>query len=535
MKNDRPWWKRVVFYQIYMPSFCDGNKDGIGDFVGITSKLHYLKELGIGGVWLTPFYPSPKVDNGYDISDYKAIDPAYGTMENFDEFIKEAHRNGIKVIIDMVLNHTSSEHQWFKESRSSLTSPKRNWYIWRKPIKEGVPNNWESFFGGSAWEYDETTGEYYYHSFAKEQVDLNWSNEELRLAMSEALQFWIDKGIDGFRLDVINNLTLQQELKNNPYLENGEQNHLYDVNQEGIHETIKEIKQFVNKYQDKFLVGEISSDDLKLIRSYAGKELLDTTFNFNLGSKAQFEINDFYQEISLMKDTYIIDYPTLFFGSHDMSRYRSRFQLELREVKLLAAFMLCFRGVPFIYYGEEIGMEDRIYLDIKDAMDIQGNLAYHQALKDGKTVKEALFILNKKGRDKSRNIMQWSEDIYGGFSTTNPWLPPNNSFNECNVASQKQQSESIYTCYRKLIKLRNEFSALQTGELCNLSCEDGIISFVRVQEDVSVLIMLNFTENEKDLSDLNLEAKQILYSSIYDKTDYTRLERKEALIVFLSL
>lgn len=300
----KQWWKATVFYQIYMPSFCDSNHDGIGDFAGISSKLEYLKRLGVGGIWLTPFYASPKVDQGYDISDYYSIDPDYGTMEDFEEFIQKAHELGIKVISDVVINHTSTEHQWFKESRSSLANPKRDWYIWKEPVEGKEPNNWESFFGEKAWEYEEQTGMYYYHSFAKEQVDLNWTNPEVKQAVLEMLDFWVKKGIDGFRLDVINNLTLTDTMLDNPYDEDGKQIHKYDVNQNGIHDFMKELKEYLSKEKELFLVGEISSDDVEIIHSFTGDGQLDTTFNFNLGSMETFEFDAFYRQIEKMTELY---------------------------------------------------------------------------------------------------------------------------------------------------------------------------------------------------------------------------------------
>lgn len=544
-KMSIPWWKKTVFYQIYMPSFCDGNQDGIGDFVGITSKLPYLKELGVQGIWLTPFYPSPKVDNGYDISDYRAIDPDYGTMIDFDSFLQKAHSLGIYVIVDMVLNHTSTEHVWFKESKSSINNSKRDWYIWRKPNSENItnhndtlkqdrlPNNWRSFFGEKAWEFDEATGEYYYHSFAKEQADLNWANSEMKQAMFAVLQFWLDKGIDGFRLDVINNLTLSETLQDNPYDEKGEQVHLYDVNQEGIHSVIQEIKQFVHQFENKFLVGEISSDQLELIHSYVGSEELDTTFNFNLGSKKNFEIKDFYHEIDKMQCYDENDYPTLFFGSHDMARYPSRFRFGEKESKLLATFMLCFRGIPFIYYGEEIGMLNRECKELVSARDVQGILAYKQALAEGKSMEEALEQLNERGRDKSRNLMQWSNEDNGGFSATEPWLPSDGNYNVRNVAILEKQPNSIYGCYRALLKLRKEWGILQTGSLQNLICEEGMIQFQRKENNIIILVLLNVSNKTKDLSSLKLDKGQILYTSFYNKESVHVLEGKQAMVVKL--
>ena len=294
---EKVWWKETVFYEIYMPSFKDGNNDGIGDFKGIASKLDYLHKLGVKGIWLTPFYPSPKVDNGYDISDYYNVDKDYGTLEDFKDFLEKAHKLDIKVIGDIVLNHTSSEHPWFKESRRSKDNEKRDFYIWRK----GKPNNWESFFGGDAWEYDDVTKEYYYHAFAKEQVDLNWANPRVYDEMIKVLKFWLDLGVDGFRFDVINFLTVNEDLSdNNPYDENGEQIHKFDKNQKGILDIIRRLaKEIKNIKEDAFLVGEVGSEDLNDLIDYSGKDLLDVVFNFNLGSMESFSAEKIYKEYSV--------------------------------------------------------------------------------------------------------------------------------------------------------------------------------------------------------------------------------------------
>ncbi|WP_257959032.1 alpha-glucosidase [Bacillus sp. V3-13] len=418
----KQWWKEAIFYEIYMPSYMDGNGDGIGDFKGIISKLDYLKELGITGIWLTPFYPSPKIDNGYDISGYYSIDPDYGSMEDFELFIKEAHARGIKVIADLVLNHTSSEHEWFKESRSSKSSPKRDWYIWQDPVQGKPPSNWESFFGGPAWEWDEQTEQYYYHAFAKEQVDLNWSNPEVKQAMYDVMKFWINKGIDGFRLDVINFLTVQNHFTDNPFNEEtGEQIHQYDKDQKGVLSVIAEIASFVKQNGDLFLVGEVGSEDLELLKNYCGDGLLDVVFNFNLGSIQNFDLDRIFTELQEMERQYRNDQiPTLFFGSHDMPRYLSRFwgnEGGTDKAKLIAMLMLSAKGVPFIYYGEEIGMTNFEALSIEQMRDIQGITAYQLAVNNGNDEKTALKLANEKNRDKSRSPMQWDGSKYGGFST----------------------------------------------------------------------------------------------------------------------
>ncbi|WP_052737669.1 alpha-glucosidase [Bacillus sp. SA1-12] len=497
------WWKKAVFYEVYMPSFADGNEDGIGDFKGLTKKLDYFTNLGIDCLWLTPFYSSPKVDNGYDISDYYQIDQDYGTMADFDHFIDEAHKRNIKVIADLVLNHTSSEHVWFKESISDRNHPKRDWYIWKDPIDGKPPNNWESFFGGSAWEFDEKSGQYYYHAFAKEQVDLNWTNPEVKDAMFEMMAFWLNKGIDGFRLDVINFLKVKNTFENNPIDENNQQIHQYDKDQAGIYEVMKEISAFVHQFPDKVLVGEVGSEDIDLLATYSGKNKLDVVFNFNLGSIPDFQVETIFEQLKKMEEVHHKDQlPTLFFSSHDMPRHISRFAeegLEEERAKLLATLMLTAKGVPFLYYGEEIGMRDLVHEDITFMKDIQGFTAYELAIQEGKTKEEALIIANEKSRDKSRSPMQWDESENCGFSTKKPWLSFPITSEGMNVRQQLSQSDSILSYYKKLLELRRNHPALQHGEYQLLEMNGDLIYFIKAAEDERVMVLINFGRKEAAL------------------------------------
>lgn len=287
----KKWWKETVFYQIYMPSYADSDGDGYGDFKGITSKLDYLKDLGIKGIWLTPFLKSPKVDNGYDVADYYEVDPTYGTKADFDNFLKEAHKRNIKVIMDMVLNHTSTDCKWFQEAKKSRENPYRDYYIWKDK-----PNNWESFFGGTAWEFDSNTNQYYYHKFDEKMADLNWSNLNVVDEVQKVLQFWLDAGIDGFRLDVINFLTTDGITNDNP-MKDGNQIHLHDIDQPGVKEAMKMIKSTVNTYKDRFIVGEIGSDKIEVLKQYQSEELLDVVFNFNFGSIPAFSAERIFNEL----------------------------------------------------------------------------------------------------------------------------------------------------------------------------------------------------------------------------------------------
>lgn len=491
------WWKESVFYEIYMPSFKDGNSDGIGDFKGITSKLEYLHNLGIKGIWLTPFYPSPKVDNGYDISDYYNVDKDYGTLEDFKNFLEKAHSLNIKIIVDIVLNHTSSEHPWFKESRSSKDNDKRDFYIWRKD----KPNNWESFFGGDAWEYDDVTKEYYYHAFAKEQVDLNWANPKVYNEMVKVLKYWLDLGVDGFRFDVINFLTVKEDLSNNnPYDENGEQIHIYDKNQKGILDIIKNLaKDIKNIKEDAFLVGEVGSEDLDDLIDYSGKDLLDVVFNFNLGSMGSFSTEKIYKEISEMDSRYSEDQiPTIFFNSHDMERSISRFNPKGDNngiERAMAALLLTSYGVPFMYFGEEIGMKNLFCNDISKMNDIQGITKYNIEINKGKSEKEALESANKSSRDKSRSPMQWDNSKYYGFSEVEPWINIDDKKDIETVDYCENNSDSLLNIYKDLIKLRYNNEVLLYGRYEDISLDNDVLSFERKLNEKRIKVIINFSNS----------------------------------------
>jgi glycosidase len=490
------WWKQSTFYEIYMPSFKDGNGDGIGDFAGLASKLDYLEELGIDGLWLTPFYPSPRVDNGYDISNYYSVDPDYGTMADFEAFIQEARKRGIRVIADLVLNHTSSAHPWFRESKSSKDSPKRDWYIWRDE-----PNNWESFFSGSAWEYDEGTGQYYYHAFAKEQVDLNWKNPEVKEAMFDVMKFWLEKGVDGFRLDVINFLKVSDKFQDNPYdPDKQEQIHLYDQNQEGILTVIAEIAEFVHQYPGKFLVGEIGSEDIDILKEYSGPGKLDVVFNFNIGSIHEFDPERVYRELAKTEEAYDPSQtPTLFFSSHDMSRFISRFGGSEERAKLVATLMLTAKGVPFIYQGDEIGMRDWVADDIAQMKDVQGVLAYEEAINAGKSEKEALEEANGRCRDKSRTPIQWGPGNFAGFSEREPWISVPRDAANLHVEAQEMDPGSMLSWYKRLLKLRKQHPSLSLGEYGQLHFEEGVIFYIKKDPSEQIIVALNFSNQSKTL------------------------------------
>lgn len=487
----KKWWKEAVFYQIYMPSYADSNGDGYGDFVGMTQKLDYLQGIGVKGIWLTPFLTSPKVDNGYDIANYYEIDPTYGTKADFDVFLKETHKRGIKVIMDMVLNHTSTDCEWFQESQKSVNNPYRDYYIWKDK-----PNNWESFFGGTAWQKDTLTNQYYYHKFDKRMADLNWSNPKVVAEVEKVLRFWLNCGVDGFRLDVINFLTTDGITADNP-MKDGVQEHLNDINQSGVSAAMKKIKSVVNEYEDCFVVGEIGSDKIEVLKKYQSPDLLDVVFNFNFGSIDKFSAKRIFDELQSMEKN-MSNYPTLFFGSHDMPRMIDRLAEGNPDKALaLAALILTAKGVPFIYYGEEIGMHNITAQNSNEMVDIQGKTHYQLALDKGKNPEEALVEGNKHNRDKSRGPMQWNANAFAGFSTEKSWIKINANYKEVNVQNLEKKENSILKNYKELIALRNKEKALQFGKYDKLEYKEGQISFTRSYDGDTITTIINFGTEKK--------------------------------------
>ena len=506
------WWKETVFYEIYMPSYKDSDGDGYSDFKGITEKLDYIQTLGVKGIWLTPFLKSPMVDNGYDVSSYEEINETYGTLEDFKTFIAEAHKRGIKVIMDVVVNHTSTDHMWFQESRKSKDNPYRDYYIW-----EDQPNNWESFFGGSAWEYDVETQQYYYHQFDVKMADLNWKNPKVVEEVQDVLRFWLGMGIDGFRLDVINFLTTEGVTTDNPIGANGKQVHLHDIDQKGVKQAMKIIKKTVNEYDNRFIVGEIGSDKIEVLKQYQGSELLDVVFNFNFGSISEFSAQRIFDELQSMENN-MSNYPTLFFGSHDMPRLRSRLAKDNpKRAYALAVLMLTAKGVPFIYFGEEIGMKNHIANSFSEIKDIQGVTNYELAIDEGKTLEEALIIGNEHNRDKSRSPMQWNSESFSGFSSSKSWIPLNPDYITLNVAQQEKDKESMLSKYRELIALRNAEPVLQYGYYDKLEMKDDCLHFVRSFNGSEISVIINF--GKAVTFDLPEGAKIFLGSSILQTDD----------------
>jgi len=484
--NEHPWWKETVFYQIYMPSFQDSDGNGISDFRGMSSRLDYLQSLGIKGIWLTPFLSSPKVDNGYDVADYYHIDPVYGTQDDFRIFLTEAHKRNIKVIMDMVLNHTSTDSKWFQESRKSKDNPYRNYYIWKDK-----PNNWESFFGGGAWKLDSLTNQYYLHKFAVRMADLNWANPAVVTEIQKVLRFWLDQGVDGFRFDVINFLNTDDIITDNP-VKDGKLQAVYNINQPGVKKAIAIIRATVNEYKDRFTVGEVGNDQIDVLQQYQSPQLLDVVFNFNFGSIPAFSVDRLFNELQSM-EKHMPGYPTLFFGSHDNPRIMDRLAGgSVKRANALAVLMLTAKGVPFIYYGEETGMKNITANSYDEIADIQGKTFYKLAMDAGKTKDEALLEGNNHNRDKSRSPMQWDGTANAGFTTGKPWIKLNENYPEVNVSKEMHQENSMLNTYKALLKMRNKEKALQYGGYGKLERHDDMILFTRTYLAEKITVMINF-------------------------------------------
>lgn len=478
------WWEKAVFYEIYLPSFYDSNQDGIGDFKGIQEKIPYLEKLGVDGLWLTPFYPSPKIDNGYDVADYCGVDPQYGTLQDLEQLIKEAKKRGLRIIIDVVFNHTSTAHPWFQEGLQNPASPKREWYIWRDE-----PNNWESFFGGSAWEYDENSQQYYYHSFAKEQADLNWRNPEVKEAIYQILEFWIAKGVSGFRFDVINNLSTAADFTDNPYDKSGNQIHQYDVNQTGVMGVLKEINTFIKTRDPKlFTVAEISSDQLAVIEQYVGEDLFDTAFNFNLGSQKTFDPAKLVHELKTINEANSSKLPTLFFNSHDMSRSFNRLAEENSACyRLLTVLLMINHGVTFLFQGEELGLGDFIPETITDIRDIQAKNKYGEVINElGAVV--ALKEANLVNRDRSRGMLPWQQD--------SGWI---------GAAVNNFEEKEIFSWYQELIRIRHEEGPFLPLE--NIRIQNGQLTY----NTGNYLIVLNFSDQETIFTPVSGEIRENIW------------------------
>lgn len=528
----KTWWKESVVYQIYPRSFMDSNNDGIGDIKGITSKLDYLKNLGIDVIWLSPVFKSPNDDNGYDISDYEDIMDEFGTMSDFDELLSEAHNRGIKIIMDLVVNHSSDEHKWFVEARKSKDNPYRDYYIWRDGKDGSTPNNWDSIFSGSAWEYDEETNQYFLHLFSKKQPDLNWENENLRQAVYSMMKFWLDKGIDGFRMDVCNLFSKAEGL---PDIGEEGPEGIY-MNGPKIHDYLHEMnKEVLSKY-DIMTVGETPGVSPKHARDYVGEDRdeLNMVFHFELMDLPNAS-DKFYKKpykLTDIKNIFMkwydglenIGWNSLFMNNHDQPRMVSRFgndsKYRIESAKMLATLIHTFKGTPYIYQGEEIGMTNICFDDIKKYRDIETINYYNEKIKneDEKSLIERIKITS---RDNARTPMQWDNNLNGGFSKATPWIDVNPNYKQINVKESLEDSNSIFNYYKELIKLRHNNDTIVYGDVKLIYPEnESIFAYTRNLDDEQLMVVLNFYENEIDFKipdNIDIDKLEIILSNYKDK------------------
>jgi alpha-glucosidase len=500
-KENDTWWRHAVIYEVYPQSFQDTDGDGFGDLKGITSRLDYLKDLGIGAIWITPIYPSPGVDNGYDIADYTAIDPKYGTMADFDSLVAEAKRRGIRVLMDFVINHTSDQHPWFKESRSSKDNPKRDWYVWRDGKGETgtsqgePPNNWQSWFGHSAWQWDDRTRQYYYHYFYVQQPDLNWRNPEVHKAMDGVLDLWMQKGVAGFRIDAVSRLFEDPQMRDDPYLPGmnvyGDRNikHLYTDDLPEVHDVLKEVRRVVDKYPgDPVLVTEADEPNVEaLTKMYGNGDEVQLPMDFQIADVNELNATKFRRLFSEVENNSAHGQPEYFFSNHDQPRQWDRYgdgEHNDQIAKLMAVLELTTRGTPQMYYGEELGMRTTDPTRIEDVHDPIGRLGWPK----------------EKGRDGERTPMQWDGTANAGFTTGQPWLKVPPSSQQHNVESESKDPESILNCYKRLLSLRKSERALRDGEQVGIDNNDpDVFAFLRRSGNETVLVALNMSAKSRTI------------------------------------
>ncbi|MGE5551007.1 MAG: alpha-amylase family glycosyl hydrolase [Bacteroidota bacterium] len=525
-----PWWQTAVFYQIYVRSFADSNGDGVGDLPGIIARLDYLNDgtadsLGVDALWLTPVYPSPEYDFGYDVSDYTAVNPRFGDMADLDRLLAEAHRRKIRVILDFVPNHTSHEHAWFRESRSSRQNPKRDWYIW----SDRVPNNWQASFGGRAWEYDAATGQFYLHSFLPQQPDLNWRNPAVREAVFAAMRFWLDRGVDGFRLDVINHIFKDAKMRDNPgclgWRPYDMQRHINDRNQPEVHGVLKDLRRLLDTYGDRMAVGEINRVDLQDAKEparYYGEAADELPLAFDFGfTHCPWNARRFARAIRAWEEALPPGgWPCYVLSNHDVPRHISRYgrgPRALPRAKLAAMMLLTLRGTPFLYYGEEIGLRN-------------GRVPRHR-LQDPVGRRYWPF---HPGRDEERTPMQWDAGPNAGFTTGEPWLPLGQEYKTTNVATEAKDPDSLLSLYRRLIWLRKECPALLHGAYRELMGPADCLIYERRTEAQTVVVALNFGREAREVN-LPVTRGTILAATGGKNGEWRgqglRLEAEEGLII----
>ena len=517
---EKKWWKESVVYQIYPKSFKDSNGDGVGDIRGIIQKLDYLKELGVNVLWISPMLESPQDDNGYDISDYRRIYEEYGTMEDYEELLCEAHKRSIRILMDLVVNHTSDEHNWFIESRKSKDNPYRDYYIWKDPVNGKEPNNWGGAFGGSAWEYDPQTQMYYLHLFSKKQPDLNWENEKVRQEVYDMMKFWCEKGIDGFRMDVISMISKDQrfpdgEMNNGLYGDFGP----YCVHGPRIHEFLQEMNQKVLSKYDIMTVGETAGVTIEEAQKYAGDDRneLNMVFQFEhvesgcgdygKWTTQKYDFKEFKNiMIKWQEKLQGKAWNSLFLGNHDQPRSVSRFGNDnpvYRETsaKMLATCIHMMQGTPYVYQGEELGMTNVYFDKLEDYRDIESINYFEEFTESGLMTPEHMMkCLMLRSRDNARTPMQWDDSKQTGFTEGEPWIKVNPNYKKINAAQQLEDPDSVFHYYQKLIRLRKEKDIIVYGEFEPLYREDEqIFAYTRKQDQEKLLTVCNFSDKNAEV------------------------------------
>ena len=529
---NKVWWKEAVAYQIYPRSFMDSNGDGIGDLNGIILKLDYLKALGIDVIWVSPFYKSPNDDCGYDISDYKDIMDEFGTMEDFDRLLEEVHKRGMKLIADLVINHTSDEHPWFIESRSSVDHPKRDWYIWRDGVNGAEPNNWESIFSGSAWEYDENTGQYYMHLFSKKQPDLNWENAEVREALYEMVNWWLDKGIDGFRVDAISHIKKEEGLTDmpNPHALKYVSSFDKHMNVEGIHPLLDDLKANTFDKYDIMTVGEANGVKIEDAHLWVGEEEGKFNMVFQFEHLGLWKDNgDQGTDVRQLKKILTkwqkglegVGWNALYIENHDLARIVSTLGDDQNYWKesatSLGMMYFMMKGTPFIYQGQEIGMTNVQFDKVEYYQDVQSTGLYYSKLEQGMSHEDIMEIIWATARGNSRTPMQWNDGVNSGFTTGTPWLAVNPNYQTINVEAQEEDPDSILNFYKEMIALRKSEDIFVYGTY-DLVFEDHqeIYAYTRTLGEKRVLILCNLTNKQTsiNLEKITVSTDQLLLSNI---------------------
>lgn len=554
---EKDWWKSATVYQIYPKSFCDSNGDGIGDIRGIISKLDYLKNLGVDVVWTTPMYVSPMMDNGYDIADYYNIDPIFGTMEDFHLLLDEMHKKGMKLIMDMVINHTSTEHFWFKEALKGPGNKYHNYYIWKEGTADKAPNNWASKFGGNAWKYVESLGKYYLHLFDVTQADLNWENPELREDIYKMINFWLEKGVDGFRLDVINLISKNQNFPDDNYETATSDGRKFYTDGPKVHEYLKELTaNTFGKYPGSLTVGEMSSTTISHCVEYTKPENKELSMVFNFhhlkvdypnGEKWALGDMDFksLKEIFFKWQVGIENgdgWSAVFWCNHDQPRIVSRFGNEkyLKESgKMLGTAIHMLRGTPYVYQGEEIAMTNPHFKNINEYKDVEALNNYKLLLEKGKTIDEAIEILGQKSRDNSRTPVQWNNNENAGFTVGTPWIDVAKNYSTINVESNLKDEESVFYHYKKLIELRREYKVISHGDFIPMYEENSqVFGYMRKFEAEKLLVINNFYENEVEVEIPDeFIGKDILvknYNDVLLNGKKIKLRAYESVVIYLS-